>query len=73
MPDNQDYEWLGELIAHPEGWSEAQAAQAQRLRERQAENAASYDQRDRRRVASMWRVVEELDEAIAAWRATRRG
>lgn len=72
MPDDQDYEWLGELLAHPEGWSEAQAAQAQRLRERQAENAASYDQRDRR-VASMWRVVEELDEAIAKWRATRRG
>ena len=34
MPDNQDYEWLGELLAYPEGWSEAQAAEAQRLRER---------------------------------------
>jgi hypothetical protein len=63
MPDNQDYEWLAELLAHPEGWSEVQAAEALRLREQQAENAATHDQRDRRHR----RVVVER------CRGTRRG
>jgi hypothetical protein len=72
MPDTQDYECLAALLAHPESWSDEQAAEAQLLRKRQADNAASYDQRDQRRVASMWGLVKNLDKAIATWQATRR-
>lgn len=70
MPDNEDYEGLRYLLAHPEAWTESEAEQARLLRQAQAEGAASYDQRDRRRVAAMWQVVEQLDDAIALWDAS---
>jgi hypothetical protein len=70
VPDNEDYGRLRNLLAHSEGWTESEAKQARLLRQAQAEGAASYDQRDRRRVAAMWQVVEQLDEAIADWDAS---
>jgi hypothetical protein len=71
MPDDQDYAALGELLAHPERWSEADAQRARTLLEHQAACAEEYDQRDKGRVASMWAVVRDLDEALATWEATR--
>lgn len=71
MPDDQDYADLGELLSQPEQWSDAEAAWARLLRERQARGATDYDQRDRVRVAAMWRVVHQLDEALAAFDAAR--
>ena len=71
MPDNQDYAALGELLTRPEQWTEADAARARSLREGQAAAAAAYDQRDKVRVASMWRVVQELDDALAVWETNR--
>ena len=71
MPDNEDYAMLGNLLAHPEEWSEADAEFARTLRRNQAANAAGYDQRDKHRVASMWVVVQQLDEALAVWEASR--
>jgi hypothetical protein len=70
VPDNEDYEGLRDLLAHPEGWTESEAKQARLLRQSQAEAEASYDQRDRRRVAAMRQVVEQLDDAIAVWDAS---
>ena len=70
MPDNEDYEGLRDLLAYSEGWTESEAKQAHLLRQAQAEGAASYDQRDRRRVAAMWQVVEQFDDAIAVWDAS---
>ncbi|WP_426561929.1 hypothetical protein ACPPVT_15965 [Angustibacter sp. McL0619] len=71
MPDNQDYAALGDLLSRPEQWTESDAANARSLREQQASAAAAFDQRDKARVASMWDVVRELDEALAAWEAGR--
>ncbi len=71
MPDDQDYTDLGELLSQPEQWSDAEATRARRLREGQAKAAADYDQRDRVRVAAMWGVVQQLDEALAAFDASR--
>ena len=70
MPDNEEYEGLRDLLAHPEGWTESEVKQAHLLRPSQAEGAASFDQRDRRRAAAMWPVVEQLDDAIAVWNAS---
>ena len=70
MPDNEDYQGLRNLLANSEGWTESEAKQARLLRQAQAEAAASYDQRDRRRVTAMWQVVEQLDDAIANWDAS---
>ena len=67
MPDDQDYADLGELLAQREQWSDADAVRARRLRDGQAQAATDYDQRDRVRVAAMWRVVQQLDEALAAF------
>ena len=41
------------------------------LREHQAAAAAAYDQRDKERVASMWGVVRQLDDALAVWETNR--
>jgi len=71
VPDDQDYADLGELLAQPEQWSDADAAQARLLRDGQAQAATDYDQRDRVRVAAMWRVVQQTDEALAAFDAAR--
>jgi hypothetical protein len=70
VPDNEDYEGLRDLLGHPEGWTESEVKQARLLRQSQAEGAAAYDQRDRRRVAAMWQVVGQLDDAIAGWDAS---
>ena len=70
VPDNEDYEGLRDLLAHPEGWTESEVKQARLLRQAQADGAASYDQRDRRRVAAMWQVVDQLDDATAVWDAS---
>ena len=71
IPDDQDYADLGELISRPEQWTEADAARARSLREHQAAAAAAFDQRDRERVASMWGVVRQLDDALAVWESNR--
>ena len=69
MPDDQDYADLGELLAQSEQWSGADAARARRIRDGQAQAATDYDQRDRVRLAAMWRVVQQLDEALTAFGA----
>ena len=71
MPDDQDYADLGKLLAQPEQWSAADAARARLLRDGQARAATDYDQRDTVRVAAMWRVVQQLDGALAAFDAAR--
>jgi hypothetical protein len=71
VPDDQDYADLGQLLSQPEQWSDADAARARRLRDHQAQAAADYDQRDRVRVAAMWGVVQQLDEALAVLDGTR--
>ena len=69
MPDDRDYADLGELLSQPERWSHADADRARLLRDRQARAATDYDQRDKDRVAAMWRVVQRLDEALATFDA----
>jgi tRNA A37 N6-isopentenylltransferase MiaA len=70
VPDDQDYEYLRNLLAHAERWTETEAAQARSLRQAQASAAARYDQRDRRRVAAMNEVVRQFDEALATFQAS---
>jgi len=71
MPDDQDYADLQILLARPEQWTDADAKRARTLRDHQAAAAANYDQRDKVRVASMWAVVEQLDDALGTWVASR--
>lgn len=61
----------GGLLSQPEQWTEADAALARSLREHQAAAAAAFDQRDKKRVASMWGVVRQLDDALAVWESSR--
>jgi hypothetical protein len=70
-PDDQDYVALGALLSDPEVWTEPDAERARLIRRQQASAAASFDQRDTVRVAAMWRVVQQLDDALAAWEAVR--
>ena len=71
MPDDQDYTDLGQVLAQPGQWSGADAARVRLLRDRQVQAAGDYDQRDQVRVAAMWRVVKQLDEALAAFDTAR--
>jgi hypothetical protein len=71
MPDGQDYFALGVLLSDPELWTESDAERARLIRRQQASAAASFDQRDTARVAAMSRVVQQLDDALAAWQAAR--
>jgi hypothetical protein len=67
MPDDQDYADLRDFLADPERWSDGDAGRARRMRKHQASAAESFDQLDRTRVAAMWRVVQDLDDALASW------
>ena len=71
MPDNQDYADLAELLARSEEWSEADAVRARQVRRHQADAAAAFDQRDRERVAAMWAVVHQIDDALDRWESAR--
>lgn len=71
MPDDQDYAALGALLSDPEHWTESDVERARLLRRMQANAATAYDQRDTVRVAAMWRVVQQIDDALAVWEAAR--
>lgn len=71
MPDDQDYADLADVLSQSEQWTEADAARARSLREHQAAAAAAFDQRDTKRVAAMWGVVRQLDDALAVWESSR--
>ena len=71
MPHDQDYVALGVLLSDPELWTESDAERARLIRRQQTSAADSFDQRDAARVAAMWRVVQQLDDALAAWEAVR--
>ena len=71
MPDHVDHADLSNLLSQPERWTVADADQARLFREQQAAAAAGFDQRDATRVAAMWRVVKELDDALAVWESSR--
>ena len=71
MPDYQDYVALGVVLSGSELWTESDVERARLIRRQQASAAASFDQRDAARVAAMWSVVRQLDEALAVWEAVR--
>ena len=47
MPDNVDYEWLGQLLANPGHWTEDEHATAQQMLENQRRALADAHPRDR--------------------------
>lgn len=62
MPDDLDYAWLGEFIAHPRRWSEDLAI-ARTLLENQRRALEETDPRDRRHRPAPEDTVNALQEA----------
>lgn len=71
MPDDHDYAALEALLSGPEHWTESDVGRARLIRRMQAGAAAACDQRDTARVAAMWSVAQQVEDALAAREAAR--
>jgi len=64
MPDQQDYADLERLLKDPRPWTKEEAAAMQSLLKTQRDAAAAVHPKDRRRQAEMYRLVQQIEEAI---------
>jgi hypothetical protein len=71
VPDNEDYAELGRLLAHPETWTRSESAYILSLRGSQAEALTEAHPKDAKRIASLQKLLDEIDGAIARWRRVR--
>ena len=71
MPDSQDYEDLYALLASPESWTESQSETVHWIRRNQADSIAARHPKDRDRIDGMTAVLDDMDAAIARWKAAR--
>ena len=69
MPDNQDYEALGLLLASPENWSDGEARYMRSLLLSQTEAVGECHPKDATRRASMQALVDEVRSAIERYEA----
>ena len=73
VPDDEDYAWLGWLMAHPDKWSGDDLEQAEQVVADQKRAIADSHPRDLRTRESMQGVVDGLEAAIDAYRTRRSG
>lgn len=71
MPDDVDYEWLHDLVAHPERWNDEDEASARLMiaNQRQAIKGLHAKDVEGRRAAQA--VVDQLEAALNAYLAGR--
>jgi hypothetical protein len=62
--DNQDYEWLGWLVAHPEAWTRDDLATARSIIEDQERAIRDSQPRDEKSRRSYQALIDELEAAI---------
>ena len=64
MPDNQDYEWLGWLLSHPEEWTEEDLAAARSIVKTQKRAIRESHPKDEKSRRSYQGLIDELEAAI---------
>lgn len=64
MPDNQDYEWLGWLVSHPQEWTADDLATARSMIVDQRRAIAESHPLDVKTLRSMQEVVDQLEAAV---------
>ena len=71
MPDNQDHADLGELLSPRERWSDADAARGATDARKPGPSRYRLRPAEQDLGSLPWRVVHQLDEALAAFDAAR--
>jgi hypothetical protein len=66
VPDNQDYEWLGWLVSHPEEWTKHDLATARSMIVDQRRAIEDSSPLDVKTLRSMQEVVDQLEAAVRA-------
>ena len=71
MPDDVDYQWLGELLAHPERWTVEDLSSVRMMIANQKRALADLHPTDFRGSRSAQSVVDELEAALQTYLAQR--
>jgi hypothetical protein len=72
MPDDVDYGWLRELLAHPDRWTDDDAASVRVMIENQRRALNDAHPKDDRGRRSSQELIDQLESALKAHLATRR-
>ena len=67
VPDDQDYEWLGWLVNHPQEWSEDDASAARFLIGNQRSALDGMHPMDAKRRAGAQKVIDDLEAALETY------
>jgi len=73
VPDDQDYRWLAERLRSPGAWTEKDYATMRFLARNQRDSVLTMHPLDKKGRASVERAADEMEAAIAAYEALRRG
>ena len=73
MPDNFDYEWLGSLLANPEGWSKEDFESVRFMIVNQQRAIRELHPKDASRRQSMQTLVDQLQAALSKYRGKSEG
>jgi hypothetical protein len=71
VPDSFDYEWLRELLAHPEGWTDEELSTVRLMIANQQRSIESMHPKDLKGRRSAQAVVDQLKTALLAHLARR--
>jgi len=72
MPDAVDHDWLRELLAQPDRWTEDDASSVRLMIANQRDTLAAMHPQDARGRRSAQELVERLESALEAHLALRR-
>jgi hypothetical protein len=72
MPDDADYQELGELLAHPERWTDEDVASVRFMIANQQRAVAGMHPKDGKGRRSAQSVVAELEAALQTYLSRRR-
>jgi hypothetical protein len=71
MPDDIDYAWLRELLAHPGRWTEDDTASVRLMLETQRRALNDLHEKDESGRRSAQQLIDQLDAALRAHLAAR--
>jgi hypothetical protein len=66
VPDNEDYQWLGWLVSHPDEWTDDDLSTARSLIVDQRRAIEESQPLDAKTLRSMQEVVDQLEAAVRA-------
>jgi hypothetical protein len=72
MPDDSDYQWLGELLAHPDRWTRDDLAAVRLIIDNQKRALVGLHAKDVKGKRLAQGVVDELEAALQVYLAYRR-